>query len=220
MTAGMNPHDHPAKQAWQSPAQAALYRHSRNPAQFTRYDLEEKIIGGWLDALPRNALVLDIPCGTGRLLPTITRREFRYVGADFSLAMINEARHDANGPHVAGFLRADAEHLPLADGSVDCVVIWRLFHHLGNSRIREALLGEAARVSRGRVLISFHHALSFTAFRKFIQRTLFGRKQHGRPITHWRLEREAARSGLRLLETRSFGKYRSINWFACLDKAV
>ena len=218
MNALANPHDHPAKQAWQSPEQAALYRRSRDPTRFKRHKLEEKIIGAWLDALPRNALVLDIPCGTGRLLRTITGRGFRYLGADFSLAMINEARRDADDSHVAGFLRADAEHLPLADRSVDCVVIWRLFHHLGNSRIREALLGEAARVSRDRVLISFHHTLSFTAFRKFIQRTLFGRKQHGRPITHWRLEREAGRGGLRLLETRSFGKYRSINWFACLSR--
>ena len=218
MSTPTNPHDHPAKQAWQSPEQAALYRRSRDPAQFKRYHREEKIIGDWFEALPRNALVLDIPCGAGRLLPTITQRGFRYVGADFSLAMVNEARQETTNHQVVGFLRADAEHLPLADNSVDCVVIWRLFHHLSEPRVRETMLREAARVSRDRVLISFHHALSFTAFRKFVQRTLFGRKQHGRPITHWRLGREAQRSELRLLETRSFGKYVSINWFACMSK--
>src|SRR5258706_9093898 len=213
-------HSHPAKQTWQSAEQAALYRKSRDPSKFKRHHLEEKIINGWLDAVPKNGLVLDIPCGAGRLVPTITQRGFRYLGADFSVAMINEARQDAAKANnqVMGFFRGDAEFLPLADDSVDCVVIWRLFHHLGGSQIREAMLKEAARVSRDRVLISFHHALSFTAVRKFIQRTVFGRKQHGRPVTHWRLGREARRSGLNLLATKRFWKYQPINGFAGFGK--
>jgi ubiquinone/menaquinone biosynthesis C-methylase UbiE/uncharacterized protein YbaR (Trm112 family) len=218
MSAAINPHDDTAKQAWQSPEKAASYRRSRDPDHFGRYQLEDKIIGSWLDALPANAVVLDIPCGAGRLLPTILGREFRYVGADFSAAMIDEARKEAGDPQVMGFVRADAERMPLLDNSVDCVIIWRLFHHLAESRVREAMLREAARVSRNRVLISFHHALSFTAIRRSIQRSLFGRKHHGRPITHWRLSREASRSGLGLVETKSFGKYRSTNWFACFQK--
>jgi len=212
----MSSHDHPAKQAWQSPEQAAIYRKSREPERFGRYHLEEAIIGSWLDRLPKNALVLDLPCGAGRLLPTICQRGLRYVGADFSLAMVGEARLGASARPVVGFTQADAEHLPFRDQAVDCVVIWRLIHHLGNSQVREAMLREARRVSRDCVLLSFHHALSFTAVRKFVQRTVFGRKQHGRPITHWRLKQEAENSGLTLHETRSFGKYRSINWFACL----
>ncbi len=219
MSAAIDPHNHPAKQAWLSPREAASYRRSRDPAHFHRYHLEDKIIGAWLDALPTNALVLDVPCGAGRLVPTILERGFRYVGADFSPAMINEARQEAAGPQVAGFLRADAEHLPLLDNSVDCVIIWRLFHHLAGSRVREAMLREAARVTRDRVLISFHHTLSFTSARKSLQRTLFGRKQRGRPVTHWRLRREANRSGLSLVETKGFRKYISINWFACFQKS-
>ncbi len=218
MTPPANPHDHPAKRAWQSPENAAQYRRSRAPERFKRYYLEEAIIGGWLEGLTEGAVVLDSPCGAGRLVPTLLGRGFRYIGADFSGAMIEQARLEAVGPGVLGFFRADAEHLPVADSSVDCVIIWRLLHHLAQSRTREAMLREAARVTRDRVLVSFHHALSFTALRKFLQRKVLGQKQHGRPITHWRLRREAAGAGLSLVATRSFGKYRSINWFACLTK--
>lgn len=219
MSSTINPDDHPAKTAWQSPDQAAQYRLSRDPAKFRRYHLEEKIITDWLLQLPANAHVLDAPCGAGRMVNTITGMGFQYTGADISQAMIDEAaRETAGNPRVGRFYQADLEHLPFGDNAFDCVVLWRLIHHLGSSQVREAILKEAARVSRDRVLISFHHALSFTAFRKFIQRKFFGREQHGRPITHWRLRREAERSGLRMLETRSFGKYASINWFACLSK--
>ena len=212
------PPDHPAKHAWQSAEQASAYRRSRDPARFKRYYIEEKIVGDWLAALPAGALVLDIPCGTGRFVQTVLGRGFRYLGADFSGAMIEEARKEAAGPGALGFFRGDAQCLPLADNSVDCVVIWRLFHHLAEPSMREAMLREAARVSRDRVLVSFHHLLSYTALRKFVQRTFLGRELAGRPITHWQLRREAARSGLVMLETRSFGRYRSINWFACLSK--
>src|SRR5262249_13644017 len=100
--------------------------------------------------------------------------------------------------------------------SFDCVIIWRLFHHIGSRGLRLAILSEAARVARRRVLVSFHHLLSFTALRKILQRTL-GRGG-GHAMTHWQLERQAGACGLRLVATRSFRKYVSINWFALLAK--
>ena len=207
-----------AKRDWQSPAAAAAYRQSRQPTKFKRYDLEDAIVSKWLDKLPAGGLVVDIPCGTGRLLPTITRCGLRYLGADVSQAMIGEARHEVNGSGVFGFVNADAEHIPLADNSVDCVIIWRLLHHIREPRVRQAMLREAARVSRQQVIVSFHHPLSFTSIRKACQRRLTGKNQGTGAITHWRLQREAQACGLRLIETRSFKKYVSINWFACLVK--
>jgi hypothetical protein len=71
-----------------------------------------------------------------------------------------------------------------------------------------------------KVILSFHHPCSFTYAAKVVRRELFGFQQGGRGITHWRLRREAAQSGLCLVETRSFLKFASINWFACLHKAT
>jgi SAM-dependent methyltransferase len=207
-----------AKQTWQSAGKAADYRRSREPSRFRRYYLEDAIINAWLTGLPSRALVLDIPCGTGRMIETVIQRGFRYIGADFSRAMIGEARQTAADKAVLGFVNADATDLPFRDGSADCVIIWRLLHHVADQEIRQRMLREAARVSRGSVLVSFHHPVSFTAARLWVQRKFFGGKRGGGEVTHWRLQREAECCGLELVEIKSFGKYRSINWFACLRK--
>ena len=208
-----------AKEAWQSPEKAAAYRSSREPSHFHRFQREERIINDWLEGLPQNALVLDIPCGTGRMIPTLLSHQFRYIGGDFSLAMIGEARRTAaDAPAVKGFVNADAERLPFANDSVDCVILWRFLHHVGETAVRQAILHEAARVARDRVLVSFHHPISFTHWRKLFQRKFLGYQKGVNAVSHRQLEREASSGGLRLLETRGFRKYVSVNWFARFEK--
>src|SRR5439155_21031351 len=105
------PRDFEARRTWQSPKMAANYRLSRHPSRYTRHYKEEAIVSPWLDDLPRGAAVLDIPCGTGRWIPTMTGRGFRYFGADISRAMVAEARSITGPPQVAGMLVADLAHL-------------------------------------------------------------------------------------------------------------
>ena len=147
-----------------------------------------------------------------------TGRRFRYVGGDISLAMIGEARRSSDSGLLLGFVNTDAGRLPFADRAVDCVIVWRLLHHVREQEVRTGILREAARVSRRQVLLSFHHPFSFTHWRKTLKRKLLGGTRHGSAITQWQLEREAAACGLRVVETRGFQKYVSINWFACLEK--
>jgi len=70
--------------------------------------------------------VLDIGCGTGDLARLVARRypTARVVGADFTAPMLANARRRglraAEGPRVA-LARANALHLPFADGSFDLV---------------------------------------------------------------------------------------------------
>lgn len=218
MRVGMEAHDFPAKKTWQSPAKAARYRHSRKPGRYSRYFREEAILRRWLDDVPRMGRVLDVPCGTGRWIPTVAGLGFRYVGADISRAMLHEALGAADPPAIGGLVNADAVRLPFEDGSFDCVIVWRLLHHIPDTETRRAVLCEAARVSRRKVLVSFHHPLSFTYLSKWLRRTFLGFQQGGRGITHWQLEREAGQCGLVVTETQSFRKYVSINWFACLSK--
>jgi ubiquinone/menaquinone biosynthesis C-methylase UbiE len=216
---GGEAHAERAKQAWQSAESAAQYRRSRNLLYNSRSRREDAIIKEWLRRLPPKAHVLDLPCGTGRMIDNITKLGFQYTGGDISPHMIEEARKEAAGnPNVVRFVEADLEKLPFADNSFDCIIIWRILHHQADPLVRQRMLTEAARVTRRWVLVSFHHLLSATAFRKFIQRTCFGRQQNGRPITHWRLGREAENSGLRLVETKGLRKYVSVNWYACFEK--
>jgi ubiquinone/menaquinone biosynthesis C-methylase UbiE len=215
---GLSTSQRHAQQGWQRPEAAAAYRRSRDPSRFHRHHREEAILSAWMQRLPGHAVILDVPCGTGRMVPTVTGRRFRYIGGDISLAMIGEARGAAGSEGALGFVNANAEQLPFADQSVDCVIVWRLLHHIRESSVRVAILREAARVSRLLVFLSFHHPFSFTHWRKVIKRTIVGGIQHGSTITEARLDREAAQCGLRLEETKGFRKFVSINWFACLSK--
>jgi ubiquinone/menaquinone biosynthesis C-methylase UbiE len=198
--------------------QAALsYVESRDPKQYHRAPKEERFVRRWLELLPARARVFDCPCGTGRFIETVTGMQLRYIGADFSPAMLHQTEKLVARFPVEGLLSADAEHLPLADSSVECVLLWRLLHHIPDPKMRKQMLREAARISRGMVLVSFHHPISFTFVRRLLKRIVTGDWQIS-DITHWRLAREAAQCGLRIVETRSFGKFRSINWFARLQK--
>jgi SAM-dependent methyltransferase len=208
---------YPAQRDWQTTKAAVRYRIRRSPDFDRRFHREEAIIGCWLDLLPARSLILDAPCGAGRLIEPITKRGLRYLGADISAAMLDEAKAQSSSPLVEGFHHADAAHLPFADESVDCVVVWRLLHHIRDVGVRKAILSEAARVTRRMVLLSFHHPWSPAALRKKFQRRFLG-KGNGTEFTAGRLARDAAEGGLRLVETRGFRKYVSINWFARLEK--
>jgi len=205
------------RDTWLTPESAAQYRATRSPEAYGRYRREDAIVGAWLAGLPPGARVLDVPCGAGRFTGLVRGLGLGHVGGDVSLAMVREARAAAGDP-ATRWVQADVTRLPFASGSFDCVLVWRLLHHVGDAPTRLAILGEAARLARRRVLVSFHHTLSFTAMRKGVQRVLRGRSLRGKTITHWELGREARACGLELEETRSFGKYVSINWFARLRR--
>lgn len=207
----------PVKQRRTTEQAALNYVQSRDPKRYKRTPQEEAFVRGWLQALPKNALVFDCPCGVGRFVNTAMEMGLRYIGGDVALPMIQQARKVSSAPQVLGFTGADAEQLPLQENAVDCVMLWRLLHHISEEATRKRMLSEAARVSRGMVLVSFHHPLSFTFARQLVTRVFSGDWEIN-DITHWRLRREAAECGLELVETKSFNKYISINWFAYLRK--
>ncbi|MEO6034840.1 MAG: hypothetical protein ABIQ35_06270, partial [Verrucomicrobiota bacterium] len=66
--------------------------------------------------------------------------------------------------------------------------------------------------------ISFYHPFSFTHLRLQIKNQFAGKKKQRGTVSHWKLKREAASCGLEVCETKSYQKFVSINWFACLGK--
>lgn len=101
----------------------------------------------------RDALVLDLCCGTGDLAFSLARAgNARIIGADFAHAMLVRAKaknaalaSGANENSVAPveFFEADAMHLPFADASFDLVTTAFGFRNLSNY---EAGLREIHRV--------------------------------------------------------------------------
>jgi len=75
------------------------------------------------------ASVLDVGCGTGALLEAVlvARPDVRALGIDLSSGMIAVAKDRLGDRAELGV--ADAEDLPLADGTVDLVLCVDSFHH-------------------------------------------------------------------------------------------
>ena len=103
----------------------------------------------------RPARILDLGCGTGQLterLGTAFPDAF-VVGADLSDGMLERAASRVADERLATFVRADAQHLPLASASLDLLTCTESFHWYAD---QEAAAAELARLVRpgGRVIIA------------------------------------------------------------------
>lgn len=92
-----------------------------------REALEEGPALAALLALPEGSLVLDLPCGWGRLRPALERRGYRVIGGD--LSPLNLQRHRTEFP--GALVRMDLRSLPFssvcADGVLCAYTSWGYF---------------------------------------------------------------------------------------------
>jgi SAM-dependent methyltransferase len=84
--------------------------------------------------LQSGALVLDLGCGPGRNLPSLSAQGFRIVGVDQDGDLLGAV--SASVP----LLRADLFELPLPDCSVDGMVAWQVLCQFPRSRAAAALV--------------------------------------------------------------------------------
>ncbi len=106
--------------------------------------------------IPRDGVVADVGCGTGRALPAL-RQAVGPRGSVIAIDITPEMLREASCPGRAAravLLLADARRLPLADASADAVFAAGLVNHLPDT---VAGLGELARITRqGGLLVLFH----------------------------------------------------------------
>jgi ubiquinone/menaquinone biosynthesis C-methylase UbiE len=114
-----------------------------------------RLLNKALGDLSPASIVLDIPCGTGRIDNWLLKASWRLVAADISSEMLAVARQKVR-PTASwlGFLRADAHRLPFRSRSVDVVLCIR-FLHLLDQEARLSILREIARVARRRAIVEF-----------------------------------------------------------------
>ncbi|NBB82767.1 MAG: methyltransferase domain-containing protein, partial [Alphaproteobacteria bacterium] len=130
----------------------------------------EVLFGGGADAMRRRALpflrahlkrlgrdarrarLVDVACGTGRFLEEIRANHpaLDLTGVDLSGPYLAEARRrfaSGGGARLGAtrFAQANAEALPMADGSVEAVTCVYLFHELPR-KVRATVAAEMARV--------------------------------------------------------------------------
>ena len=100
--------------------------------------------------IPVGATVLDLGCGAGLDSLVAAARvgsTGRVIGVDFSDSMLARAHQGAAESRIANveFNKADAEDLPIADGSIDVALVNGIFNL---NPEREAIFRELARVLR------------------------------------------------------------------------
>jgi ubiquinone/menaquinone biosynthesis C-methylase UbiE len=129
-----------------------------------------------LKMLPPNSIVLDIPCGTGRIDNWLLQSPVRVVAADISDEMISVARHKVKPtPSWLGFVRAEGHHLPFRLKSFDCVFSIRFFHLL-DEQTRLTVLGEMAQTTTRWIVVESRRIQSHAkAVKRALMRVLLGR---------------------------------------------
>ena len=119
--------------------------------------------------------ILDVAAGPGllsRLLAERTGPRGRVVSLDFSFRMTALAQEQCSNCRQVLVVRADAQVLPLADGSFDRVVMCAALPHFPDWR---AALREAARVLRATGRLTVVHLLSSSELMEVHRRA-------GRPV--------------------------------------
>jgi len=125
--------------------------------------------------------ILDLPCGTGRFTGALAREGYEIVGSDISHEMLVKAASVEVGTKpgsagtVRGYVQANAEHLPLRNDALDCVVCIRFMMHV-DPATRVRMLREFRRVSRRWVVIDYRHKYTF----RYVLTHTFGKLGLGR----------------------------------------
>jgi ubiquinone/menaquinone biosynthesis C-methylase UbiE len=172
---------HPSPEMWaaafdsaaeMSPeASVALYSLGR--ADLLRAETEEIVqrMRSW-NLLTPTSSILDIGCGTGRIVEAVSPHVGIAIGIDISMRMLRFARDRCSAANV-GFLRTSGRDLSaFPDGCFDLVCAVDVFPYFVISGLARHHLGEAARVLRraGHLLIlNFSYGDSPTASASILQ---------------------------------------------------
>jgi ubiquinone/menaquinone biosynthesis C-methylase UbiE len=146
--------------------------------------------------VPHPAAILDVGCGTGRLLGTASERfpEARLEGVDAAEGMIEQAKTSAGPSSKINFQQATAEQLPFPDGQFDLAFSTMTFHHWSDQG------GGAAEIARvltpsGRWILADFIATGLLRYvRRLFRMTRFLERQE--------LDAMLASAGLRVVAER------------------
>lgn len=154
----------------------------KNTPNNARNRRELACIEAALEGLPASSLVLDLPCGSGRLEPMLLDRGFKVVAADYSLPMIEAARawHASCAPGASRsgespvFERQDIMNTSYPDDCFDVVICNRLLHHYPESETRRSVLLEMRRICRDRLIVSYYDNFALSALKFHLRNRIRG----------------------------------------------
>lgn len=162
--------------------------------------------------------IVDLPCGTGRFTDRLVECGYEVIGSDISAEMMQQAKKRI-GPMkgLRGFIRADAEHLPLPDASVDCVMSIRfLFHVDPVTRVR--MLKEMGRVSRRWLILDYRHKYSYRYAMYRLKKLVGMAKNPLVRVSRAQLEQEARDAGLKIKAVLPVARVFSDKWVVLCER--
>lgn len=203
-------------------SEASARKYSRALGGTATHRREERCIRKALAGLGAGARVLDLPSGTGRLLPLLREMGFQVTEADSSPHMIEQARlyaEDRGLSEGTEFLVEDALATRFADDAFDAVLCNRLFHHFREADVRQRCLRELSRICRGPLVVSFFCNLSFDAVSFHLRHWLAGRTAKDRiPIPRRAFVADAAAARLKVVRMMMARPGMSRQWYAVLER--
>lgn len=134
----------PIQAAWASPIGSMLYDNAQ--ALSRRWISAWQLPLQWL-AVPQGGIALDVGSGPGNVTASLAHAagpEGLGLGVDISEPMLARAVRNEAGPQV-GFIKADAQRLPLRDNTIDVAVSTAVLQLVPDPA---AALAEIARVLR------------------------------------------------------------------------
>jgi SAM-dependent methyltransferase/thymidylate kinase len=166
---------------------------------------------------PAPAMVLDMPCGTGKLAKVLTTMGAQVVGADLSMAMMELAKEPYQAPHFSGFVCGSADRLPFCTAAFDTVVCLR-FMHLVPPASRRDIMKELARVASRRLIVSFGVGSPFQLLRLKLRHVIFRSTSTPHPARLEDLRIEIEEAGLQITQQRSILPILSCECLLTLEK--
>lgn len=178
---------------------------------------EFKLIQRHIKRVGRSRIILDLPCGGGRLTPAFADSAGLVIEADIAIGQILYGRSESSVATPRIWMTASAFHIPLRDDSVDGIICVRLSHHLPTAAERERLLKELLRVARRFVIMTYfdHHSLKNTLRR---MRRPFDRKPPKMTMTTARVAELARECGARLVDAPPLSRIGSGHRYALIVK--
>lgn len=192
-------------------------RYARRDAR--RHAEEWRLVRRALHGRPQPAIVLDAPCGAGRMAAELLSRGAHVRAADLSPAMRAEANAALQGkPGLLGIEEIDLEApVPPEAPRHDAVLCFRFLHHLPDAAARRRVLTSLAARSSRDVLVSFHHPVSVHQVSRGLRRVLTGRKGDRHAVTKRQLKEDARACGLRWVAAYALLPYLRDLWVAVLQ---
>jgi ubiquinone/menaquinone biosynthesis C-methylase UbiE len=125
--------------------------------------------------VPHPAAILDVGCGTGRLLRTAAEQfpGARLEGVDAAEGMIEQAKASAGLESGINFQLATAEHLPFPDAQFDLAFSTMTFHHWADQRRGAAEIARVLTPSGRWILADFIATGVLRYVRRLLRMTRF-----------------------------------------------